>query len=96
MYINTGYEITNTPTNIVAGYNTWNYYTPNWYQKVPRYYRDYTGQVQKWDYWNPPQVLHIAGGMYKGTPTRTGGFYAQNIVINPQQLQNMGAPCSRQ
>ena len=95
MYINTGYQITNTPNQFTAGYNTWPYLPPsnNWYQHVPRYYIDHTGAVQKWNHWNPPQLLHIPGGQYKGTPTRTGGFYAQNVVVNPNGKQYLGPPC---
>lgn len=87
MFINTGYQITNTPSQFTAGYNTWPYNVPRSqrYQHQPYLYIDHNGQVQQWDYWNPPQVMHIPGGIYAGTPTRTGGFYAQNIIVNPRQ-----------
>ena len=92
MYINTGYQITNTPSQITAAYNTWPYSAPRseWYQHVPRYYIDHTGQVREWDQWNPPQLMHIPGGQYKGTPTRTGAFYAQNVIVDPRHVPNKG------
>ena len=91
MYINTGDAITNTPNQFTAGYNTWPYSAPRsaWYQHTPRYYIDHLGNVQKWDHWNPPQLMHIPGGQYKGTPTRTGAFYAQNVIIDPRGGQNL-------
>lgn len=90
MYINTGYEITSTPTNIKAAYNSWQYSAPrsDWYQHVPKYYIDHTGAVREWNKWNPPQLMRIPGGMYKGTPTRTGGFYQQNVIIDPRHIPN--------
>lgn len=83
MYINTPTEITNTPNNIIAGYNTWTVVPQknNWYQKVPVYYIDHLGNVRKWDKWTPPPLKHIPGGMYKGTPTRTGAYYVQNTTF---------------
>ncbi len=98
MYINTGYQITNTPNQITAGYNTWQYYvSPSQrYQHTPRYYIDHNGQVRVWDQWNPPQLLQIPGGQYKGTPTRTGGFYAQNVIVDPQHIPNKnGVGCAK-
>jgi hypothetical protein len=90
MYINTGYQITNTPTSIIAGHNAWQYNMPKsqWYQHTPYYYVDHTGKVQVWDKWNPPKTMHIPGGQYKGTPTRTGGFYMQNMIIDPRHIQD--------
>lgn len=90
MYINTGYEITNTPSQIKAGYNTWPYTAPRsqWYQSNPKYYIDHTGVVREWNSWNPPQLVRIPGGMYKGTPTRTGGYYMPNTIISPQHVEN--------
>ncbi len=95
MYINTGYQITNTPSHFTAAYNTWQYSAPRdqWYQHVPYYYVDHLGQVRKWKHWNPPQLMHIPGGQYKGTPTRTGAFYAQNVIVDPRGGQQMGAGC---
>lgn len=85
MYINTGTQITNTPSNFTASFNTWPYYAPRdqWYQHVPYRYIDHLGQVREWDRWNPPQLMHIPGGQYKGTPTRTGAFYSQNMIVYP-------------
>ena len=83
MFINTGYQITNTPNHIVAAYNTWPYQPPKsqWYQHVPTYYIDHLGNVQKWDKWQKPQTTRVCGGRFKGTPTRTGSFYVQNVII---------------
>lgn len=83
MYINSGTEITNTPSDFTAGYNTWPIVPPksDWHQKVPVYYIDHLGYVRKWNKWNPPPRKHIPGGMYKGTPTRTGGYYIQNTIV---------------
>ena len=88
MYINTGTEITNTPTSIKASYNTWPYLPPKseWMQHNPVYYIDQNGHVRKWDQWNPPKIVNVPGGMYKGTPTPTGSFYAQNTVIAPTNV----------
>jgi hypothetical protein len=95
MYINNSYSITNTPSVIKAGYNTWPYLPPknDWYQHTTRFYIDHNGNVQAWNHWNPPQLLNVQGGQYKGTPTRTGGFYAQNTIINPNGAQYLGPPC---
>lgn len=95
MYINTGYQITNTPSQFTAGYNTWPYTPPRseQYQSVPHRYIDHTGHVKVWDQWNPPKVMHIPGGQYKGTPTRTGAFYAQNIIVDPSHSPYLGPPC---
>ena len=95
MYINNSYSITNTPSQFTAGYNTWPYLPPKsgWYQHNPRYYIDHNGAVQRWDHWNPPQLLRVPGGMYKGTPTRTGGYYAPNVIVNPSGAQNLGCSC---
>lgn len=84
MYINADKQITNTPSAIRAGYNTWTTVPPcgNWYQHTPQYYIDQWGNIQRWDQWNPPQLVHVPGGQYKGTPTRTGSFYLQNTVVN--------------
>jgi hypothetical protein len=88
MYINTGYQITNTPSSILAAYNTWPYTVPQnqWYQTVPKYYIDYNGNIKKWNLWNYPTTYHIAGGQYKGTPTRTGGYYSQNIIYEETNI----------
>ena len=84
MYINTKYQITNTPSQFKAGYNTWQYNVPNSqiYQHTPYYYIDHWGNVKTWDKWSPPQLTRIPGGQYKGTPTRTGGYYMPNVIIN--------------
>ena len=81
MYINDKYNLTCTPSAPIAAYNTWPQTAPrgDWYQHVPIYYIDQNGRVQKWSQWTPPQTVLLGGGMYKGTPTRTGGFYAPNI-----------------
>ena len=86
MYINGADQITNTPTNIVAAYNTWPYQVPenDRYQHVPVCYIDHNGQVHEWDQWNPPVTKNIPGGRYKATPTRTGSYYLQNTIIAPQ------------
>lgn len=83
MYINTGYQITNTPTKIVAGYNTWQYNVPvrSMYQKTPYYYTDHNGNIRTWNEWAYPRLMHIQGGTYAGTPTRTGSYYLQNVII---------------
>lgn len=83
MYINTSYHITNTPNQITAAYNTWPYSLPQsqWYQKTPYYYTDHKGNIKIWNNWNPPNVINIKGGRYKGTPTRTGSYYLQNQII---------------
>ena len=83
MYINTSYSITNTPSHFTAAYNTWPYYAPkqDWFQHVPYYYIDQFGKVRKWEKWNPPLLTTVPGGQYKGTPTRTGAFYAQNVIF---------------
>ena len=88
MYINTGTEITNTPNVIKAGYNTWPYYAPkaDWYQPVSTTFTDVYGNRQEWNSWNPPKLINIPGGMYKGTPTRTGGFYIQNTIVDPRLI----------
>jgi len=90
MYINTGYEITNTPSNFKAGYNTSVYNAPHadWYERNERYYIDAEGNVQTWDSWNPPVTMQLPGGMWKGTPTRTGGYYTQNTIIDPRKIPN--------
>ena len=95
MYINTGYSITNTPSNFTAGYNTWPYLPPkkDWYQAQPYYYTDQNGQIHSWNHWNPPKLAKVPGGTYKGTPTRTGGFYAQNTIVSPTGEQNYGYLC---
>lgn len=95
MYINTGYQITNTPSSFTAAYNTWPYSIPRnqWYQHVPYRYIDHNGQVRVWNHWNPPQIMHIAGGQYKGTPTRTGAFYAQNMIVDPRGIPNTQGSC---
>lgn len=82
MYINAGSQITNTPTRVQAGYNTWPYQAArgSWYQPTPYYYTLPDGSIQKWNSWNPSCPVRLPGGMYKGTPTRTGGFYLQNIA----------------
>lgn len=87
MYINTGYEITNTPSQFIASYNTYPYLPPNgkWDGHVTRYYIDYDGKIKAWNSWNPPRLLRIPGGQYKGTPTRTGSFYIQNVIVDPRQ-----------
>jgi len=92
MYINTGTEITNTPNVIKAGYNTWTYNTRDWYQPVATHFTDVNGQSQEWKSWNPPKLINIPGGMYKGTPTRTGGFYVQNTIIDPRLIPNRQTP----
>ena len=81
MYINNGYQITNTPSNIIAAYNTWPYWASQYtrYQHVPVYYTGADGRIYKWNSWNPPPLKVLPGGQFKGTPTRTGGFYVQNI-----------------
>ena len=96
MFINTGTEITNTPTVVQAGYNTWPYQIngPQRYQAVPRYYIDHLGRVQKWANWNPPQVVAIPGGQYKATPTRTGAFYAQNVIVDPRNVITRENSCT--
>jgi hypothetical protein len=83
MYINEAYNITNTPSGITAGYNTWPYYAPKpaWFQSSPRYYIDVNGYVREWNSWSRAQTIAIPGGQYKGTPTRTAPFYAQNTII---------------
>lgn len=80
MYINTGYQITNTPSNVRASYNTWPYVGPvsSWDQRVPTYYIDNLGQVREWCNWSSPTPVYLPGGQYKATPTRTGSFYVQN------------------
>jgi hypothetical protein len=85
MYINTGYQITNTPTAITAAYNTWPYLGPRstWYQHVPAYYIDNVGRVREWESWNRPAPVYLPGGQYKATPTRTGSYYIQNVVPSP-------------
>lgn len=95
MYINTGYQITNTPSNFTAAYNTWPFTPPRsqWHQSVPYRYIDHTGQVRVWNQWNPPQLLHIPGGQYKGTPTRTGAFYSQNVIVDPRDIPYKGPSC---
>lgn len=83
MYINSPNCITNTPSNFTASYNTWTY-VPNsnmWYQKVPYHYINHEGKVKIYNSWNPPEVKHISGGQYKGTPTRTGSFYIKNTIV---------------
>lgn len=87
MYINTGYQITNTPTVVSAGYNTWPYSMPQstWNQHVARYYVDHNGNIQSWNSWDTPVPMYLPGGMYNGTPTRTGGYYQQNVIIAPNQ-----------
>jgi hypothetical protein len=99
MFINTGYEITNTPSQFVAAYNTWPYQPPKseWYQHVPQYYINHAGRVVEWDRWNPPQLMSIPGGQYKGTPTRTGAFYAKNTIVDPRpKTQNYsGCGCRK-
>jgi hypothetical protein len=82
MYISSRYDITNTPNIVKAGYNTWPYTAPrnDWYQHVPTYYTDQFGNVKTWNQWDPLPMMNLPNGMYKGTPTRTGAFYAQNVV----------------
>lgn len=95
MYVNTGNEITNTPTNITAAYNTWQYNVPRGdeYQHVPRKYVDHEGKIREWKSWDPPKLMAIPGGQYKGTPTRTGAFYVQNVVIDPRHIPNTSGEC---
>jgi len=83
MYINGGYYITNTPTGITASYNTWTYSAPHsqWYQHQPRYYIDHLGNVREWNKWSYPSAVNIQGVQWKGTPTRTGAYTAQNTII---------------
>jgi hypothetical protein len=82
MYINNGYEITNTPSNIQAAYNTWPYNVPQnaMYQRVPTYFIDHNGYVREWVSWKNPQQIRLPGGTFSGTPTRTGSYYAQNTT----------------
>lgn len=82
MYINTGYQITNTPSNITAAYNTWPYVGPRstWYQHVPTYYIDNVGRVREWCNWDRPNPVYLPGGMFNGTSTRTGVYYTQNVI----------------
>lgn len=93
MYINNGIQITNTPNHFTAAYNTWPYFTRDQNQHVERYYIDHNGKVQVWNHWNPPQIVAVPGGMYKGTPTRTGAFYAQNTIVSPTGAQYYGPTC---
>ena len=51
MYINTGTQITITPSKFQAGYNTWPWSiypnkigNPEWYQSTPYYYTDFSRQ----------------------------------------------------
>lgn len=87
MYINTGYQITNTPTAIRSGYNTWPYVGPRstWDQRTGRKYIDHNGNVRTWTEWSVPVPMYLPGGQFKGTPTRTGGYYQQNVIIMPGQ-----------
>jgi hypothetical protein len=82
MYINEAYNITNTPSGFTAAYNTWPYYAPRsaWFQSSPRYYVDVNGNVREWNSWSRARTVSVPGGQYKGTPTRTGPFYAQNTI----------------
>ena len=83
MYINDKWNITNTPTKINAAYNTWTHNVRGQarYQSVPRYFIDHLGNVQKWDKWENPKTTKVCGGRFKATPTRTGSFYIQNVII---------------
>lgn len=85
MYINTGYTITNTPPPQPAAYNTWPYVGPqsSWYQPVPTYYIDHHGRTREWVSWNKPTPVYLPGGQYKATPTRTGSYYMQNVIYEP-------------
>jgi hypothetical protein len=96
MYINTGYDITNTPSNVRAAYNTWPYVSSTWYQHVPTYYIDNVGQVREWVSWNRPNPVYIPGGRYAGTPTRTGSYYIQNTILGNTPVANSsGCSCRR-
>jgi hypothetical protein len=84
MYYNDGWQITNTPTNIVSGYTKWPYYVPppNRYQKTLQYYTDYNGNVRVIDSWNKPTLMRLPGRkVVHGTPTKTGTYVTQNIGI---------------
>ena len=83
MNINDGLQITNTPLNVTAAYNTWTYNTPrkNWIQKVPTFYINNQGFPVEWNHLDPPPISVIPGGMHKGTPTYSAGWYNQNTVV---------------
>lgn len=83
MYINSGTQITNTPTKITAAYNTWPYQVPKSqrYQHLPRYYIDSQGYMRVYNSFKTAPVQFIPGGIYKATPTRTGSFYQPNVII---------------
>lgn len=94
MYINTGYQITNTPPP-QAAYNTWPYVGPvsSWYQHTPSYYIDNTGRVKEWESWYRPNPVYLPGGSYGGTPTRTGSYYVQNTIDGPYPQRPDGGCC---
>lgn len=83
MNVNNGLEITNTPLNISAAYNTWPYTAPkkDWVQKVPTFYINNQGHPVEWNHFNPPPITVIPGGYHKGTPSYTSGWYNQNMVL---------------
>jgi len=89
MYINDGLTITNTPT-AKAAYNTWQYQAnpKSWYQHVPSYYTDNNGQIHEIIKWGNACYKVLPGGMYKGTPTRTGGWYQKNYIQIPCDQDN--------
>lgn len=80
MYLYTKYSITNTPNNQTAAYNTWTYQTDYRYQHVPTSFIDAAGNRVQWTQWNPPPMVAVPGGAWSGTSTRTGSYYAQNVV----------------
>lgn len=87
MYLNDGNTITNTP-NVSAVYNTYPFVPQpsTWYDRKPMKYVDAEGQVhQAYQLGNACYQI-LPGGMYKGTPTRTGSWYQ----LNYQQV-----PCER-
>ena len=80
MYLHTKWCITNTPSRSQGAYNTWTYNTDYRYQHVPQYFTDRAGNRVQWNSWNPPVMVAIPGGQWNATPTRSGSYYAQNVV----------------